>query len=91
MNTTNDGGSAFPITPCGTGDPRDGMSRGSDGMSLRDWFAGMALQGFISGSIASTSGLFGGCDLKAILKEPGQELAVKYSYLVADAMIKARE
>lgn len=43
MNLINDGGPAFPIPPVGTGDPRDGMSCGSSGMSLRDWFAGRAL------------------------------------------------
>ncbi len=41
----NDGGPAFPhwvgSDPCNPLEPRDGMS-------LRDWFAGMALQGFVS-------------------------------------------
>ena len=50
----DDGGPAFPIpgmSPVGTGDPRDGMAGGCDpqpGMSLRDWFAGMALQGVLA-------------------------------------------
>lgn len=40
MNTnTNDGGPAFP-TQNGT--------RNDPGMSLRDWFAGMALQGMLA-------------------------------------------
>lgn len=36
----DDGGPAFPVPPVGTGDPRDGMTTGHDGMTLRDWFAG---------------------------------------------------
>lgn len=43
VNTPKDGGPAFPLPPVGTGDPRDGMAGGSEGMSLRDWFAGQAL------------------------------------------------
>jgi hypothetical protein len=39
----NDGGPAFPIPPVGTGDPRDGMTVGSSGMSLRDYFAAHAI------------------------------------------------
>ncbi len=35
----NDGGNAFPV-----GDPTHG---GNSGMSFRDWFAGMALQGIL--------------------------------------------
>jgi len=46
MSTTpNDGGPAFPIPPVGTGDPRDGMTVGSSGMTLRDYFSAVALQG----------------------------------------------
>lgn len=48
MNTPNDGGPAFPVAPCGTGDPRDGMTTGHDGMTLRDWFAGQALAGILA-------------------------------------------
>ena len=44
----NDGGPAFPLAPCGTGDPRDGMTAGSFGMSLRDYFAVKALQGMMA-------------------------------------------
>ena len=42
MSKVDDGGPAFPInSPSGT--PEYSPTR--DGMSLRDWFAGMALQG----------------------------------------------
>lgn len=40
----NDGGPAFPVS-CGTGPLSANFV--SPGMSLRDWFAGMALQGFL--------------------------------------------
>lgn len=39
----DDGGSAFPLAPCGTGDPRDGMAGGSVGMSLLDYFAAASM------------------------------------------------
>lgn len=74
----NDGGPAFPILPVGTGDPRDGMSSGSDGMSLRDWFAGMALQGFCS--MADSTGGW----------QWGINDATKTAYEVADAMLAER-
>lgn len=45
---TEDGCPAFPIPSVGTGDPRDGMTRGFNGMSLRDWFAGQALNGIVA-------------------------------------------
>jgi hypothetical protein len=41
-NTTNDGGSAFPM-----GYHRDGNSADHQGMTLRDWLAGQALAGLI--------------------------------------------
>jgi len=44
----NDGGPAFPMPPVGTGDPRDGMAGGICGMTLRDYFAAAALQGFMA-------------------------------------------
>lgn len=69
-NKIDDGGSAFPLA--GSSDysyaPRDGMS-------LRDWFAGMALQGFATNNGTDT---------------PDGILAV-WSYNVADAMLAARK
>ena len=41
-----EGEPAFPSPPVGTGDPRDGMTTGSPGMTLRQWYIGQALQGF---------------------------------------------
>ena len=40
-----EGEPAFPSPPVGTGDPRDGMTTGSPGMTLRQWYIGKALQG----------------------------------------------
>jgi len=77
-NQINDGGSAFPCVyysePIG--------SIGSQltikgGMTLRDYFAAAALQGFMA---AHTSG---GCLV--------DDLYAKYAYDLADAMLKERE
>lgn len=43
MNTPNDGG---PVFPCGY--HPEGNSADQGGMSLRDWFAGQALQGMLA-------------------------------------------
>jgi hypothetical protein len=74
----NDGGPAFPILPVGTGDPRDGMTRGSDGMSLRDYFAGQALVGILT-CFAGSSKLL-----------PSENIA-KRAWENADAMLAERE
>jgi hypothetical protein len=59
----NDGGPAFPTS-----------SGGVEGMSLRDWYAGMAMKGLLASS--GTAGL-------------ASEFA-KTSFMQADEMIKAR-
>jgi len=69
----NDGGPAFPMN-ASTGDPRDGVYC-QNGMSLRDWFAGQALAGLLSGR--------GNTGDKAPNWANG-------SYAIADAMLKAR-
>ncbi len=45
MSTINDGGPAFPVHDLGI--------HGTYGMSLRDWFAGMAMQAWLSGGARS--------------------------------------
>ena len=41
-----DGGPAFPIPPIDNG-PGNIKSQAKPGMSLRDWFAGLAMQGLL--------------------------------------------
>jgi hypothetical protein len=70
MNTnTNDGGPAFP-TQNGT--------RNDPGMSLRDWFAGMALQGMLASCRPGYS---------YQIAEDATSEAFRY----ADAMLSARD
>lgn len=63
------GGPAFPVTVTNEGDT------GSRGMSLRDWFAGMAMQGFLASGIIDW--------------RPTQW--ADSAYIVADAMLAARD
>ncbi len=42
-----DGGPAFPIPPIDNG-PGNIKSQAKPGMSLRDWFAGLAMQGLLT-------------------------------------------
>jgi hypothetical protein len=81
----DDGGPAFP---CEQGhDPQGYWNETfNSGMSIRDWFAGRALVGLLSGEIAKSlaeySELNGG-DLP--------DNAANYSFIIADAMLKARK
>lgn len=72
-----DGGPAFPFTPT---DKSGQIGPAYEGMSLRDWFAGMALQGEVaspdSGTLEADSITF-------------SELADD-CYRMADAMLAAR-
>ena len=74
-NTHDDGGPAFPVAP--TMNP-DGTVwyHGKDGMSLRDWFAGMALSGVMNkpGNQRSLAVDY-----------------AEYCYAIADAMLAARK
>ncbi|MFG1247311.1 hypothetical protein [Xanthobacter flavus] len=77
---TNDGGSAFPISPPvdETGRTAVGYPYPEAGMTLRDWFAGQIAAGMAAHS--GTSGVsFGPHDIAG------------RSYQVADALLKARE
>ena len=77
MNTPHDGGPAFPVTEIHTS-PKGEVERlaVSPGMSLRDWFAGMALQGILA---------------KPELYRPSHAKAAGYAFSQADAMLAARE
>lgn len=89
-DTTNDGGSAFPFGQISelTGQPINGCF--SPGMSLRDWFAGMALQGELASTadVESTQAMAEAAVSKG--REPVVHLAMT-CYEIADAMIKVRE
>jgi hypothetical protein len=82
MSKINDGGPAFPRP-----DDRDpvtgqGWREGSDGMTLRDWFAGQALAGMMANETTPFSSDHAEC-------EPSQIAAAVYE--IADAMLQQRE
>lgn len=90
MSSINDGGPAFPSGPSGasfTGE--DGMTThqfsGCDGMSLRDYFAGQAMQGLLA---------FGHHQALIEAGAPDYQQAINgialESYTYADAMLTAR-
>ena len=68
--SNNTGGPAFPTSNGGSPD---------DGMTLRDYFAAKALQGFIASA-----------NHKGLYAPPDNELA-SAAFQLADAMLKARE
>lgn len=77
MTTNNDGGPAFPLVSPNTAS----LCASSQGMSLRDWFAGMAMQGML------------GCPhlkIDGSLKIDQDNLA-RAAYFAADAMLRARD
>lgn len=85
MNTPNDGGPAFP---CSTWELKDGVQIGTpvSGMSLRDWFAGLAMQQMCAGP---------GARMVADQDDRYDQTNWKYivasnAYMFADAMIAER-
>jgi hypothetical protein len=75
------GGPAFP-TPRFTMDGEGrvlGFSISTDGMSLRDYFAGQAMQTMVQGKGAAN------------LEQGGYTAVSMMAYRMADAMLKARE
>lgn len=81
-----DGGAAFP-----SGDVRDadgiGISEGSRGMSLRDWFAGQALAGVLASEIMVRSIGQGARDIGSDSAYP---FFADAAYEIADAMLAKR-
>lgn len=75
-NKPQDGGAAFPTTP----ENHTMSGSGKPGMSLRDWFAGMAA----AGHLASLNPGSWGND-KALAED-----TAKGAYLVADALLTER-
>ncbi|MDF2407576.1 hypothetical protein [Morganella morganii] len=74
--TDKTGGSAFPL-PQGSE-----TTSGCEGMTLRDYFAAKAMQGFFSSGTRASMG--------TRYKEDMEYLAVAF-YSMADAMLRARE
>ena len=60
--------------------PTSGQTTMSDGMDLRDWFAGMAMQSIITTLATASTG-----------ERTGAEVCSEEAYIMADAMLKARE
>lgn len=76
-----DGGPAFPLADQPM--PNDQWQYGSPGMSLRDWFAGQALNG-----MGLWMPLYGGDTLSS---RRAMDARALWAYEQADAMIAARQ
>ncbi len=86
MTKKPDGGAAFPGVPIPTYENAISISTQS-GMSLRDWFAGMALQGLCANSDFQTGA-------QTIAEKDGTKarLIIAQSALeLADSMLEARD
>ena len=84
MSTTliNDGGPAFPWSYMGRDSCGQEVTREQGmGMTLRDYFAGMALQGILSGT---------SCPGDRTNAFQNAKYAAKWSYDFADAMIEEK-
>ena len=75
MSNSKDGGSAFPM-PLGN----EQIDPSCAGMSLRDYFAGKAVNGILAGVLADGS----------TIDELGLRRSVAAAYQVADLMISER-
>jgi hypothetical protein len=88
----NDGGPAFPVIA------ENGLGHVADGMSLRDWFAGQALAGFLADgsqrlvaeAIEESADRVFIQDTKALAALANEAIA-RGVYALADAMLAARE
>jgi hypothetical protein len=72
MSNTNTGGPAFPLQSIGPD-----FAPGYSGMTLRDYFAAKAMQGYLGSP--------------EWLREVSPQGTAEAAYRVADAMLKARE
>ncbi len=79
-----DGGPAFPH-PGGANDVT--VQTSHLGLSLRDWFAGQAINGICAGLCADSSNGYAASAFSRV----GITEAAKDSYLIADAMLAARK
>ena len=84
MTKINDGGPAFPFDstiPCSCGKSLERTGEFGRGMTLRDWFAGKALQGYMAGLLSNPETFIP--DLKS-------DQMTKTVYVIADSMLKER-
>lgn len=84
-----DGGPAFP-KPLDPYPNAQGMESGSQGMSLRDWFAGQALAGLIAPLIAADPAAIARAAVADGFTGRFPEYVAMRAYEQADAMLKAR-
>lgn len=77
---TKDGGPAFPVASA------QAYNQGFEGMSLRDYFAGQALVGFLAAPNGPHED-----DVVGMIARAEPLKAARWSYEQADAMIAARE
>lgn len=91
MNTSNDGGFAFPVWELnGKGQPE--MTE--FGMTLRDYFAAKAMAAFIAEPInegGSGTAWRWASQLQMHTQMSGPGIFAHAAYMMADAMLKARE
>lgn len=86
MSTPNDGGPAFPVPMWprqADGQPMSAHDFGLGGMTLRQWYAGQALNGLLSNLFALTD-----VQRNQYPKMRLEEVASTLSFVAADAMIK---
>ena len=79
MTTKHTGGHAFPTQSWEYDGGGQVLQYQESGMSLRDWFAGMAMQGLLAAQIHGFN------------DRPANGPFASMAYEMADAMIKARE
>ena len=84
MSEIDDGGPAFPVSPKKVEAGVVYMAR--DGLSKREWFAGMALQGYLANPTS-----FGPPVHESDKYNPRlvADVSANFAYMLADAMIKA--
>lgn len=90
MNKTpiNNGGPAFPSQE-NVNDPRTSGLLFTQGMTLRDWFAGMALQGIAAAQSGESFSVAMNDEIKR-RKTSAPEMVALMAYNAADAMLAAR-
>jgi hypothetical protein len=86
MNDNNTGGPAFPTSDW----DKDGRAIKMHGMTLRDYLAAKAMQGFISAKAWHPDFIFPD-DFDFVAGERAADAVAVSSYKYADALLKARQ